>query len=295
MKNPIAFKIPYLGQYVTCYLIQTKNFNIFIDCALQKAAEELLPYLEANKKNIVLLTHGHWDHIGGSKCIKQYGGEIYANQDDLPWMTDFQLHWKIGFGQFSQDVDIQPERKEVFWREIGEPLVPDHYLQEGDVLHFDDLTIQVKALPGHSKGSLGYFFEDTGMLFTGDALMGMGFFEGLPQYYNYKVYCESMKKILKICPQIIYTAHTQPYQKEEAIKTAKDAIVFVDKIQNDLKNYLQEDPKQVSVGNAARYVCARERKKIGCGACITVLNHLALLTDSNIDSRIDFSQYICNM
>ena len=287
-----TFHIPYLGQFVDTYLLQTEHYNILIDTGLKSGEDALRPYLSDGRQSIVLLTHGHWDHIGGDALVKSMGGQIWASELDLPWLTDFKLHWQIGFGQFQNDVTVPPERWDTFWGEVGEVVEIDRYLKDGDVLTFDDLTIQVIGLPGHSKGCLGYYVKSLDVLFTGDALMHTGFFGGLAQYYCYADYCKSMEKIVALKPQTVYTAHTQPYFDGTAAVAAAEAIAFANKIKRDVQEYV-EQAQHLSLREAVRYVCLKEDKKIGCGACICVLNHLTAIPEAM--AQLDVSNYLCGI
>ena len=49
-----------------------KKKSVLIN-ALKHNEEEYVPYLSDNRENIVLLTHGHWDHIGCNSLMKKNG------------------------------------------------------------------------------------------------------------------------------------------------------------------------------------------------------------------------------
>lgn len=297
MKEIITIHEPYLGQFTNCYVIRTDTHNIYIDAALKSQQDKLLPYLEEKKEHVLLLTHGHWDHIGASALMKQYGAPIYAHKADIPWLTDFDLHWQIGFGQFkdADDFPVPPERYDTFWSEIGEPVSVDHFVQEGDVLTFGEVSLRVVELSGHSAGSVGYYDADLDVLFTGDALMHTGFFGGLAQYCDYDMYCSSMQKLVELKPGTVYTAHTEPYLNSSAVKAAEEAVAFAEKICADVEEYLKLYGDHIRIGEAAKFVCEKEGKKWGCGACVCVLNHLARLKDPNVEKQVDFKRYLCNL
>lgn len=297
MKEIITIQEPYLGQFTNCYVIRTQTHNLYIDAALKSQQEKLLPYLQEEKEHVLLLTHGHWDHIGASALIRSYGGTTYAHQADLPWLTDFDLHWQIGFGQFKNtgDFPVPPERYDTFWAEVGEPVKVDHFVAEGDILSFGETSIRVVELPGHSAGSVGYYDEEMDVLFTGDALMHTGFFGGLAQYCDYDLYRDSMRKIADLNPSTVYTAHTDPYLNGAAAKAAVEAITFAEKICADVDSYLQMHEDNIRVGEVARYVCEKEGKKWGCGACVCILNHLKRLKNPEVEKQVDFQRYICGL
>jgi len=295
MKELITIHQPYLGQFTNCYVIRTDTHNIYIDAGLKTQQDKLMPYLEEQKEHVLLLTHGHWDHIGASALIKSKGGTVLAHKADLPWLTDFNLHWQIGFGQFKNDFNVPPERWDTFWSEIGEPVQVDRFVEDGETLCFGETTLEVIALPGHSAGSVGYYDREADTLFTGDALMHTGFFGGLAQYCDYDLYCKSMQKLADVKPGTVYTAHTEPYYNGAAAKAAAEAIDFAGRILSDVDEYLRIHSNEIRVGEAARFVCEKEGKKWGCGACVCVLNHLKRLHDPEVERQVDFTQYLYGM
>ena len=105
------------------------------EAVLQKA-QELGKRIDA-----ILLTHGHFDHVGGVKAIaKLTGCAVYLHEGEL----------------------VMPES----WTD-GPLFYTDTY-GEGDVLELSGLSVRVLHTPGHTPGSVCLEAEDT--LFTGDTL-----------------------------------------------------------------------------------------------------------------------------
>lgn len=120
----------------------------------------------------ILLTHHHDDHIGGVPLIlEEYPVPVWGpmkNAEQIPDMTD--------------------------------------PVNEGDILKFAGVTLQVLDLPGHTLGHVAYWDEKNRRLFSGDVLFGLGcgrLFEGTPE-----TMFESLSKI-KALPDSteIYCTH----------------------------------------------------------------------------------------
>ena len=297
MYEVVTARADYLNIYVNSFIVSTQRFNIFIDSGIAGNIKSLQPYVENGKTNVLLMTHGHWDHIGLNSYIRKHGGMIYAHKADIRFYQDFDWHWKYGFGQFENDIIVPPERQDIFWNSIGKPTPIDRFVREGDELTFDEVRLKVVELPGHSLGSIGYVDEDHHVLFSGDALMGKGFFGGMAQYCDYEKYIRSMQKIIEIKPEKVYTSHTDCLDYGKGIETARDAIAFAHRVKSHVETYIasSDGKENIVLGEIGRYVAAKVNRAMGGGACVTVLNHLFDM--KNNDSRIEkcVGRYICKV
>ena len=133
-----------LGAYQTnCYIIWAENSD---RCAIIDPGYEpdtILTQVGRMGKTVdaILLTHGHFDHVGGVKTIADTTGcKVFLCTDDLAMPQQFTA---------------------------GALLYTNTY-KDGDVLELAGLTIQVLHTPGHTMGSVCLLVEDS--LFAGDTL-----------------------------------------------------------------------------------------------------------------------------
>ncbi len=130
-----------LGDLMTnCYLVTDGDGNaVVIDPA--ESPERILSRLTGRRLLAVLLTHGHFDHVGATAGLMQAARcpvYIHENDVDLPaYMTAGALRYT------------------------------DTYA-EGDTLDFGALHFTVLETPGHTPGSVCLRCENT--LFAGDTL-----------------------------------------------------------------------------------------------------------------------------
>ena len=133
-----------LGAYQTnCYLVWEEGSNacIVIDPGYEA------PVINAQLKKLgltpaaILLTHGHFDHVGAVReLVMDHGCAVYLHPDDTtmpPQMTAGTLYYT-------------------------------HALEDGQTLHLAGLSIGVYHTPGHTPGSVCLAIGQC--LFTGDTL-----------------------------------------------------------------------------------------------------------------------------
>ncbi|MBQ6696830.1 MAG: MBL fold metallo-hydrolase [Lachnospiraceae bacterium] len=137
-----------------CYFIYEAESKkaVVVDPADNGA--QIYSALQRNGFNIeaILLTHGHFDHIWGSKELRELSGAmIYALDEE-----------KVLCENSRNNVSEYAGR--------AYTVVPDEYVRDGAELVFDGITFKVIATPGHTIGSCCYYIEEAGMLISGDTL-----------------------------------------------------------------------------------------------------------------------------
>lgn len=140
----------YYGE--NCYIVSDEKSN---RCAVIDPASHGIA-LEVErlglKPEFVLLTHGHFDHIGGTdEFLEKYNVPLYVHEADAELLAD---GYKNASSLLIGDaVTVSAEPK---------------ILKDGDVLSLGMLKIGVVHTPGHTRGCVCYFCGDA--VFTGDTI-----------------------------------------------------------------------------------------------------------------------------
>lgn len=155
---------PEIKRYVYIYIIQGKEQFYLIDTGVKGSDVKIEEYIHnigkiSNNINAVLLTHSHPDHIGALKSIQErYRCCVYAGEGERAWI---------------EDVDLQYKERPIpgFYELVEGSVLVDRILTDGCTICLEPgITIEVMGTPGHSKGSLCFYFKEKQILFTGDAI-----------------------------------------------------------------------------------------------------------------------------
>lgn len=148
--NILALTVGLLGE--NCYLVWNEpEHAAVIDPGAE--AQHILNSLQKNglRAEAILLTHGHFDHIGAVAELKeQTGARVFAPEEDAELLTDPTKNLSGEMG-----INIQP-------------FEADRLLRDGDRFEIGSMKFEFLHTPGHTKGSGVYRVED--VLFTGDTL-----------------------------------------------------------------------------------------------------------------------------
>ena len=113
-----------------------------------------LEYEGISEVTHILLTHGHFDHIGAAAELKKRtGAKVCVHARDLSMLTSSE------------------DSLAVFAGASIEPVEADIVLHGGETIIAADIPVQVLHTPGHSGGSVCYLTGD--IMFSGDTLFYM--------------------------------------------------------------------------------------------------------------------------
>ena len=192
---------------VELYLIKGER-KIIIDTGTRQSPQrDILPRLKAFGLtlcdiSIILNTHGHFDHTAGNRAVKEASGaQIYIHENDAPFLFDHSNCFGRYMAPVAKAIESSVHREEqAFLEMMGEAVVPDTKFSDGNIIDCGNgIELKVVHLPGHTLGSVGFFWEKEGIFFSGDSVVGLHIEGGkLPVIFDLTAYVESLKRLQEI-------------------------------------------------------------------------------------------------
>lgn len=183
-----------------CYLISTDKAAVVIDPGFK--TEITADFLKANggKARMILITHAHFDHIGGAEALRdETGVEIGIGELDAPALRDTGLNLS-----------------DKFHAHIA-PFSADRTFCDGEKFSVGDIDFEVILTPGHTVGGVSYLSGES--LFSGDTLFAGAVGRTDMPGGSLKALKKSLKRLIALPNETkVYPGHgdftTVGYEKE---------------------------------------------------------------------------------
>jgi hydroxyacylglutathione hydrolase len=149
-------QIPLGVLQTNCYIVENENK----ECLIFDPGSEgkrLINWL--NKRELkpaaIFLTHAHFDHIGGVDEVREYFNiPVYLHEEEETWLGDPKLNGSKFF--MTQNPMVVKSA--------------DFILKKEEAFKLNSFEFFIYETPGHSPGSVSFYFEKDGFVVSGDAL-----------------------------------------------------------------------------------------------------------------------------
>ena len=157
----------------------------------KKNISRIKSMLNGRGLDMVILTHFHFDHIGGlSDITDEFGSEAFAGAGDAPYIMSGDSAYILS---------------EAFGRKTVPAEVTE--LMEGDTIDLGEHRLRVINTPGHTCGGICLYDEITHSLFSGDTVFGDGIGRTDFPSGSTKELAMSLKKLSEIDVKTLYPGH----------------------------------------------------------------------------------------
>ncbi len=174
-------------------LIDPGHYQFFSHVRDELSALSLTP----EDMDVVLITHGHPDHIESIKVFSHMKALIAVSQIEMDFIRKIAPH----YGQALDVPDFEP----------------DILLQEGE-MEIGPVTLQVVHSPGHSPGSVCFYWPDKKVLFSGDVIFNGGIGRTDLPMGNGEQLKASIRRLAALDTEYVLSGHGEPVSGREAVK-----------------------------------------------------------------------------
>ncbi|QEY19391.1 MBL fold metallo-hydrolase [Psychrobacillus sp. AK 1817] len=139
-----------------CYIISNAKKECLIFDPGGNGEQLVKELKRLNLKPIaILLTHAHFDHIGAVDDVREvFSIPVYIHPSEKSWLTD---PGKNGSAKYAEIPNISAKEA-------------DFYLSKEEKTSIGDFEFFISHTPGHSPGSLTFYFETDEFAIVGDTL-----------------------------------------------------------------------------------------------------------------------------
>ena len=135
-----------------CFLYKAPGGNILFD-----APQEADRAFSQERVDLLLLTHGHFDHVADAAAIiRRHGCKVAFHADTVPMLQDPDFFRRWGY-----ELEV-------------EPVTADFLLDEVDSVDLLGVDTRIFFIPGHCPGSLCFYLPEEKALVGGDVLFRDG-------------------------------------------------------------------------------------------------------------------------
>ena len=226
--HKIELPVPFPTKTINVYLVDKEPITL-IDAGVKtdtsfrvlKGSLRTLGYEIKDIRRIVI-THGHRDHYGQAKKISALSGaEIYIHEEEYQAIQSFAQFWSQVASVLVQNGVPKDSVKKTLHKiestqQWAEPLDDVHFIHEGEEIYFKDIVLRTLHCPGHSPGSLCFYYEEKGILVSGDHVLREITPNPVinplqkstwPQYPSLKQYLNSIRKIKDLEVFLVLPGH----------------------------------------------------------------------------------------
>ena len=225
----------FIGIRAVCtHLIDTGDGLIIIDPGYSESLNIIVDNIrdlgfKTSDIKYIVISHAHFDHMDSvSALVSMTGAKTFVGKADLPLLTGEIYHYPI------------------------KPFKPDVLLEDGDIIKLGNTSINCVSTPGHTDGTMSFFFDVS----DGEKSYRAGMFGGagtntlmkdflkehnLP-FESRRIFIESINKIKNENVEIFLGNHLGNNNTEEKLKKPGSEGInpFIQNSREEWKLFLEE-------------------------------------------------------
>lgn len=205
------------SSHVELYLLEGDTLALIDTGCIDTPERFIAPALKERGRDLkdvqlILNTHAHFDHAGGNACVAATSKcEVWMSAYETAAAKDLDQQFDQYFlpdYHLTNSTHLAEAARDEF-KKLGEPSPVNRPIQADQVLNLGrGIELRVIPTPGHTLGSVCFYWEREGMVFTGDSVAGGGSKPGgLPLIFHPDAYERSMNLLETLDINVLCLCH----------------------------------------------------------------------------------------
>ena len=260
------------------YIVKGSNRTMMVEAGMNilgplylKQLRELADTGALSRLDSLIVTHGHYDHIGALPFLKRNIPplEVRAPEAAISVMGSEKAVRTMNFlsretSKYFEGMGIKIDD----WDEIAiGPVEFAEPLRDGDVIDLGGWTCEVISTPGHTRDHVSFFLREPGILFPGEALgnpiMEREDLNKVEFLTSFRDYVDSIEKLLRLKPlvKVIAMSHLYCYTGEDVPRFMDMALRDANEYRSLIDSYLDRENGEVEKATATMVRVEYDEKK----------------------------------
>lgn len=198
------------------YLVKGEESSVLVDTGFPGNGNKIIEFLEKKETDpqkiaLILITHGHIDHYGSAKELRELtGAPIAIHELDAEGPRKGISAHLCTRGFFARTMNLYFSRQRV------EPFEPDIVLQADEDLGKYGIEERAVQTPGHTPGSISVIVPEAAII--GNLIIGRFFFLKAPAYHYFiwdrEQLRHSVRKLPDYSPKVLLPCHGGPFEPQ---------------------------------------------------------------------------------
>lgn len=259
----VPITCPYPGTYVQAYYVEAERPALIDTGGSAHPHAEIAAALaqegtSLDRIDVIINTHGHWDHAGGNAGVQEASGAgTWIHQEGAKYLESNDPHVD-GYATMQARLlfPVTPGQAAASFSDLFLPSAsPERTIADGDVLDLGGVGLTAIHAPGHSEDLVALFWEDEGVLILADAAQGTGSRPGgCPLYFTSCIAARaSIKKLMDVPFQVLHTGHpfgrlstserTTTYDGAAGKAFLAESLEVIDVLETALSETMRDQPE----------------------------------------------------
>ena len=247
--GPLTENVYQLTTAVSTHFLIGGEFAAIVDTGVAATQERLISELnkylgESSELKYILLTHAHFDHVGGIPFLRSYApGVKLACGPQTAQVLEDKNNLKLFYEKNKAVAEALKAPFEMSLEEWQASFAVDKVLGDGDIIDMGaEVEVKLIGCPGHTEDIVAYYVRPDGALAAGEAVGSYAGRDKLTPCYpwSYHNYVISLDRLSGLEIKVLGLPHSGALTGEMPSKYLVDARTAAERFAAGIKERLDQ-------------------------------------------------------